>query len=924
MMSHRDLAFKGAALALLAAVAAGAVAPVGAGEDARTALSFLQALKDRGLHDLAVEYISQLRADAALPENVQSVLDYEEARTLIDEAAKSNDLVRREELLKEARDKLEAFVKAHPQLRQARDAMVQKGKLLLERGYVSMLMSDEQTDHVKKEAKVAEARAAFTEAHSAYATAIEPLQAAYKKFSGFIEKSDPRVNERDAIYATLLDAMLQQGVADYQLADSFPAGSPERAKSLEVALEKFDSLYKGHREQWAGLAAQMWKAKCYEERGDKDIGAAIAIYKELLGHTEPRLRELQRHVGYFYIVALGKRKQYPLAADEASRWLATFNRREERRSAPGLGVQLELAKNIDAQMPEIAANERPKAIDKIVESASQVVRYASPYKKEALALLKKYRPSIAIKAEEIARLSYEDAVAKAADAIGTHEWDRAIVLLQAAIRKADAARNLDKANQSRYELALCDYMTKRYYEAYVLADHLARRYPQGGLSPKATEIGMQSLAEAYTNFAEIDRLSDLDRLVDLATYTAETWPDREQANDARMNLGLIALGRGRYDEAIAALGAVRRKSRQWVTAQNRLGAAHWAKSRDLERRGDATHAQSETQSAIELLNAASKALREAGSGPDDPGLVGNIVDLAVILTETGKPAESLSLLDPLIKSQTVKSGPAYSRLMEAQLKAFIASGKIEPAIASMRALEQAGGAAGRAQLYYRLGALIEKELERLRDKGNTKDLKTMHQSYKAFLTTLVESKTGHTYDSLEWAGEALLTLNAFQDAEKVFRRVLDEFTQDPKFLQQTGGRERLVTTRVKLAVALRGQNRFDDAGSIINDLLADKQNQRNAGVVFEKGMLLEARAEAGKGTWGEALGYWENLAKKLGAGRTKSVFYYDTWYHVALVLAKQKAATKARQTLLSVMRLSPNVGGPEMKAKYQGLLSRIQ
>ena len=56
-----------------------------------------------------------------------------------------------------------------------------------------------------------------------------------------------------------------------------------------------------------------------------------------MGHTDPRLRDLQRHVGYFYIVALGKRKQYALAADEASRWLAFYNRREERATPAGPG-----------------------------------------------------------------------------------------------------------------------------------------------------------------------------------------------------------------------------------------------------------------------------------------------------------------------------------------------------------------------------------------------------------------------------------------------------------------------------------------------------------------------------------------------------------------------------------------------------------
>ena len=92
-------------------------------------------------------------------------------------------------------------------------------------------------------------------------------------------------------------------------------------------------------------------------------------------HADPRLRELQRNVGYFYIVALAKRKQYALAADEAARWLATYNRRDELRSPEGLGVLIELAKNIDAQMPEFRRHERPKASAGSSTSVSQVVRF---------------------------------------------------------------------------------------------------------------------------------------------------------------------------------------------------------------------------------------------------------------------------------------------------------------------------------------------------------------------------------------------------------------------------------------------------------------------------------------------------------------------------------------------------------------------
>jgi tetratricopeptide (TPR) repeat protein len=182
-----------------------------------------------------------------------------------------------------------------------------------------MLQSEDAQDKAKKAAKVAEARESFSQAQDAYARSVEALDAALKKFPVSLPEGDPRRTERDAVYATFLDARLQKAVAEYEQAQTHPADSPERLKSLKSALAQFEELYKNHREQFAGLAAQMWQAKCYEEQGD--IGSAIGLYKQLLEHTDPRLRALQRHVGYFNIVALAKRKEYARAADEATLWL---------------------------------------------------------------------------------------------------------------------------------------------------------------------------------------------------------------------------------------------------------------------------------------------------------------------------------------------------------------------------------------------------------------------------------------------------------------------------------------------------------------------------------------------------------------------------------------------------------------------------
>src|SRR5262249_21348056 len=145
-------------------------------------------------------------------------------------------------------------------------------------------------------------------------------------------------------------------------------------------------------------------------------------------------------------------------------------------------------------------------------------------------------------------------------AISSQEWDRAIALLKQAIRRADPAKDHDKANLARYTLAFCYYKNRQYYEADVLCEHLARRYPQGGLSAKATEIGLAALTDAYNTYLDVDRASDLKRLLDLASYAAETWPDNEQGDFARMVQGQVYGGFGDYSKAITALEAVRSNS----------------------------------------------------------------------------------------------------------------------------------------------------------------------------------------------------------------------------------------------------------------------------------------------------------------------------------------------------------------------------
>ncbi|HEX8201048.1 MAG TPA: hypothetical protein VF590_11210 [Isosphaeraceae bacterium] len=350
----------GTALALTGVVVAGASA-VGAqddlGAEAKTALRFVQGLRERGYHDLALDYLQGLRQAPGTPADLATILDFEQGRGLLEEANVAPDLDRRRLLLEQARLRLDAFLKAHPKHPRVPEALVQLARLFYQRGQTAAIQANEAATPAEAQAKLDEARASFNQARGAYTSAEEPLLAAYKVFPSFLPEGDPRKEARQQAHNAVMDAQLQRSVVDYEEAQTYPPGTPERDQLLDRSIASFKDIYRRYRTQMAGLAAYMWQGKCYEEKGD--LRAALGIYNELLEHPAPELRQIQRQVAYYKIIALGKRQEYALAADLARSWLEAS--RGERGSYEWLGVQLEYAKDLLAQVPNATEAEAAAA-----------------------------------------------------------------------------------------------------------------------------------------------------------------------------------------------------------------------------------------------------------------------------------------------------------------------------------------------------------------------------------------------------------------------------------------------------------------------------------------------------------------------------------------------------------------------------------
>ena len=378
-----------------------------------------------------------------------------------------------------------------------------------------------------------------------------------------------------------------------------------------------------------------------------------------------------------------------------------------------------------------------------------------------------------------------------------------------------------------------------------------------------------------------------------------------------------------FDKALKVFDSVRPKSHTYADAQTRAGATHWWLSQALRRSGKNAEADAKAAKALSTLQAALKVRQDTGEAQTDSGFIGNACEIAEVYLETSRPAESLKLLEPIAKAQTSATGPDFFKLTSALFRSHAALNQIDLALADMAAIEKSGETGSSlTKLYVDLGKALEKEIESRDAKGDKLGRDRAQQALLRFLTTLSTSKSGQTYSSLLWTGEQMLKLGDAKGAEPVFQRVIDTFGKDPRYIEGENASDHVLVWKLGLAQAYRLESKFDEAEKLVDEVIS--QNPRRIDPLMEKGKLLENMAEVKKLKWGEVTKHWRALATRLERVRPRQSQYYEAWYHVALSMNHEGKGKEAKQALGGIMRLSPKVGSPEMKKKYESLLSQIK
>ncbi len=779
---------------------------------------FVDALRQRGYFDAALDYLDRAGGNRLINEADRQSALFEAGRTLVEQAQVERDFERRLEQLDAARQRFEKFRDQHPEHPLAAGAGLQLGDVLLERGRAEVDRAVRRPTEAEREAGWALARPLFEAAQSVFSQSEGLFDERFRAFPTTIDSKHPeQVAAKRQAQHDLIAARLKGAQVLYEAAQAFAPGSAEARQRLEQAAEKNGALYQDYRRVLAGLIARMRQGRCQQELGH--LKQALAYYGELLDQPDdkPDLRILRTTTLRMALECWLSPNENKV--DEVIRrgtdWLAQA-RPDEARTSDGLAIRWHTADAWQRRGQALGENDpqRGNTLDKAVDLAEVVAATPGEHQRAAQELQSRLRGGK--KAAPAATFAEARDQAKAAlDAMETQqaqlEANRLLpeaaaegeaqlreqiqasatgawTLFRRALVLADQETPLDELNQARYFTCYLAYRQNRFEEALVLGEFLARHYADSAVGRPGVGLALASYVQGYNAAAPADRSVFVVRLTNLAEFVASHWPQSDDADKARMLLADMALRAGDLEQVLVHLEQVRADSPRRGEADLKVGQARWSlhlarlRLPEAERPApDVAEAQlTAARVALERGLAAAHATGNAtGAVAWDAGVVAaGELSLAQILVAQSQFTEAMAVLEraetgPLAlvtaNHPLAAQGNFAVETYKATLQALVATQQLERAEATMQALDARSTAGGDSaesltRIYVSLGRELEEQVGRLRATNQTEQLTRVLRSFELFLEKIAARESGNTFQTLNWVAETLLAMGTGLDA----------------------------------------------------------------------------------------------------------------------------------------------------------------
>lgn len=587
-------------------------------EAAEPAARFLQALRDAGYHDMATEYLQRMRTSPLAPIEWKETLDYELGTTLIEASRAQRDLPLREKQLDEARDALKRFIGQHPEHTLVSAANNELGNLLVERARIKVEQSKQAG--ADKKTLMSEAGEIYTSAYNVFARAQVELKERLAGMGVVPPEDDKKTQLQNQLRADYLQVQLLAAAIKEESADTQQPGSAEYKKMLQEAGDQYGQIYEKYRTRLAGLYARMYQGRCKKKLGQHK--EALSYFGELL--EQPDNPEAFRTIKLKTMLLAAESwaaSSPPLYAEAASKlgpfvdgarpneqksddWLtlrlaaakAQWGRADEllaknSRDVEGKRLDSDATKNakfVAAQPGDLQQEARQLLADrgakisvatesepKTFDEAKQAGRDALEAMQTAELVLKTVPQRVAKEQDADEKKRLEEQLAEAT-ATAQSAVDEAKRYFHMALKLADEETDVRDVNIVRYFLCFLYYKTADYYDAGLIGEFIARRYPDSSGARQSAKIALASYVQLYSESEDDDKSFEIDQIVGIANYIAQQWSDQPEAVEALNTLISFMIQAGDLDMAEKYLNDIPADSDKRGDAEIKTGQAMWS------------------------------------------------------------------------------------------------------------------------------------------------------------------------------------------------------------------------------------------------------------------------------------------------------------------------------------------------------------
>jgi hypothetical protein len=875
------------------------------------AAAFLEGLRERGYYDVAIDYLDQAAKNPAVPVEFKTTMLYERGVTLVQGARAQRDPALKEKELNEGQATLEKFISSNGQHVLVLAARSQLGNVVVERAR-SRMRKSEKAPAAEKLQLMSEARDFYLQALKVFEGLTTELATKLKAYPASLDqKKEPKkFEEREQYRKDYLQSLLLAAATREELAETYSEGNADRTKALETAAKEYGEIYDKYRTRLAGLYARMYQGRCLQKLGKhKD---ALGYFNELLANPdgEQAFRTLRVKVTELAIDSWIDQKLYLEVIDKSKEkrpfQLVDSARPAEDKSEEFMGIRLGIARAIKLYTDELKAKDpKDPNIKKALTDGRKLVDYVTKfpgkYRDQARQMLPDFGGPDAV--EEIPEpKTFAEALKAGRDAVNEMQTanqllkelpqrlkaapaaekaeiqkqiedsqkladktrDDALRYLNLAMRFVTPETELNDVNLVRYLLCYLNYASGKYYEAAVIGDFLAHRYPAAQGARQCGKITMAAYIKLFgekdPNNPDEDKEFEARQIISICKYISEKWPDSPEAAEAINTLIPFMIKEKRLDDAQAYLDQIPKDSPARGPAELKIGQSLWAAflegSKELreydnaEVKPEGFNREKKVAELESLKNKAKQILgdgvaRMQASGEVSPITVTSTFSMAQIYVNTDEAAKAVAILeDPKIGALTLtrKGDPVTQRegfqeeTYKLALQAYISSlgtagtnadDTIRKAEEIMDALDKMFTKDDKSQakligIYVALARDLQKQME-LTEKPASKV--ALGKGFEAFLSQM--AKKSNDIKILNWVadtyrgmGESFgpvskgITPEAakyFSEAIATYKRILD---------QKTGVTPAMATSlKLQIARTNRAMGKYKEAMDGFEEIL---------------------------------------------------------------------------------------------------------